>query len=143
MKKTEGFVTDDGTFFESKVEAELHEAELRLRMQLAHLTAFPDLNADAFLAVVFEVRTQLRTYIDAYNTATTSKRDQQAEEQDRAEAFDSREAKADGGIGHVSSTEEDLASLLKLPPRGLGNVPDVGRSPRTKKVPERRTKHGT
>ena len=42
MKKTEGFVTDDGTFFESQVEAALHEAELRLRMQLAHLPTFPD-----------------------------------------------------------------------------------------------------
>ena len=142
MKKTEGFVTDDGTFFESKVEAELHEAELRLRMQLAHLTAFPDLNADAFLAVVFEVRTQLRTYIDAYNTATTSKRDQQAEEQDRTTADDRRAAQADAGIGHVSSTEEDLASLLKLPPRGPSHLPNMGGGPRPKKEQERRAKHG-
>src|SRR4029077_7648673 len=90
MKKTEGFVTDDGSFFESQVEAGLHEAELRLRMQLAHLTAFPDLNADAFLAVVFEVRTQLRSYLDAHNAANTAKSDQQAEEQDRTTASDRR-----------------------------------------------------
>ena len=142
MKKTEGFVTDDGTFFESQLEAGLHEAELRLRMQLAHLPTFPDLNADAFLAVVFEVRTQLRSYLDAHNAANTAKSDQQAEEQDRTTAGDRRAAQADGGIGHVSSTEEDLAALLKLPARGHSDVSNVGDRPRTKKVQERRAKHG-
>ena len=31
MKMAQGYVTDDGTFFESKLEAELHEAEALLR----------------------------------------------------------------------------------------------------------------
>jgi hypothetical protein len=142
MKMTQGYVTDDGTFFESKHEAELHEAEMRLRIQLAHLTAFPKLDTDAFLAVVFEVRTQLRSYLDAYSAATTAQRDQQTEEQDRTTADDRRAAQADGGIGHVSSTEKDLEALLKLPARGHSHVPDVGSSPRPKEVQKRRSKHG-
>jgi hypothetical protein len=140
MKKTEGYVTDDGTFFENHLEAALHEAESKLRGQLA--TAFPQVDIEKFLAIVLEVMPQLWSYIHAHNTASAAKSNQQAEEQDRAEAGDGREAKADGGIGHVSSTEEDLASLLKLPPRGPSHVSNVGSSPRTKKIPERRAKHG-
>ena len=141
MKKTEGFITNDGTFFESKTEAELHEAESSLRAQLA--VEYPQLSNERFFEVVQSVMPALKGYIDAYNTESAVKLNQQTKEQDRAEARDSREAAPDGGIGHVSSTEEDLASLLKLPPRGPSHVPDVGSGARTKKVPERRAKHGT
>jgi hypothetical protein len=141
MKKTEGYVTDDGTFFENHLEAALHEAESKLRERL--VTAFPQVDIEKFIAIVFEVMPQLWSYIHAHNTATAAKRDQQAEEPDRVEAQHGGEAKVDGGIGHVSSTEEDLASLLKLPPRGPSHVSNVGSGPRTKKIPERRAKHGT
>lgn len=141
MKKTEGFVTDDGTFFESQHEAVLHEAEFRLRAQMA--VEYPQVGIEGFIEIVGQLMPTLKGYIDAYNTAATSQRNQPAKEPDGAEASDSRKAEADGGIGHVSSTEEDLKALLKLPPRGPSNVPDVGSSPRPKKVQERRTKHGT
>jgi hypothetical protein len=140
VKMTQGYVTDDGTFFESKLEAELHEAETRLRAQLA--IAYPKISQEMFLQVVFELRSQLRSYIDAYNTATATKLDQPAQEPDRAETVNGGATEAAGGIGHVSSTEEDLASLLKLPPRGPSHVPNVGGSPRSKKVSDRRQKHG-
>lgn len=140
MKKTEGFVTDDGTFFENQMEAALHEAESLLRTRFAAMDL--RISADEFLAVVFETMPELKGYIDAHFAAGAAKLDQ-AEEQDRAEDGDSRTAKADGGIGHVSSTEEDLAALLKLPPRGHSNVSNVGSSPRPKKVQERRAKHGS
>lgn len=140
MKKTEGFVTDDGTFFENQMEATLHEAESLLRGQL--IAEFPQIDIDKFIAIVFQVMPTLKGYIDAHFAAGAAKLDKQAEEQDGTEALDSREAKADGGIGHVSSTEEDLAALLKLPPRGHSNVSNVGDSPRPKKVQERRAKHG-
>ena len=72
----------------------------------------------------------------------TLKRNQQAEVEDRSEAQLGGAAKADGGIGHVSSTEKDLEALLKLPARGHSHVPDVGGSPRPKEIQKRRTKHG-
>lgn len=140
MKMTQGYVTDDGTFFESKLEAELHEAESLLRGQLA--TEYPQLSQDGFFEVVQNLMPPLKGYIDAYNATYSAKRNQQAEVEDRAETVNGGAAEATGGIGHVSSTEEDLAALLKLPARGSSHVPNVGRSPRTKKVSERRTKHG-
>jgi len=142
MKMAQGYVTDDGTFFESKVEATLYEAEMRLRMQLAHLTAFPKLDADAFLAVVFEVRTQLRIYLDAHQAQDTAARNQQAKEQEREPPDSSQKAEVVEGGGYISGTEEDLARLLKLPTRGLGHVPDVGRGSQSEEVPNRREVDG-
>lgn len=142
MKKTEGFITKDGTFFESEMEAILHEAEAELRTRLDMVGPELHVDQDRFLALVFEVRSQLWSYLNAYTAASTPKPDKQAEEPNRAEAVDGRKATLDGSIGHVSSTEEDLTSLLKLPSRGLSPVPDVGSSPRSKKIPERRAKHG-
>jgi len=139
---TQGYVTDDGTFFESKLEAELHEAEARLRMQLGHLTAFPNLNADAFLAVVLEVRTQLRTYIDAHQAIQIVERDQQAEDTNGGASTNSEAPKVDPSTGHISGTEEELASLLKLPTRGHSDVPNVGSRSRAKKIPDRRKVDG-
>jgi hypothetical protein len=140
MKMAQGYVTEDGTFFESKTEAVLHEAESRLRGELAF--KFPEAHADSFLTVIFELRSQMKEYIDAYNAAYPPKPDQ-AEVEDREETSDSREAESAANIGHVSSTEEDLAALLKLPARGPSHVPDVGSGPRSKEVQERRAEHGS
>jgi hypothetical protein len=140
MKMAQGYVTDDGTFFESKMEAELHEAESLFRGNLA--AEFPQLDADKLIAIVYQVMPTLKGYIDAHYAAAAAKRDQQAEEPDRGKVDESKPPEVDAGIGHVSSTEEDLASLLKLPTRGPSHVPDVGGSPRSKKVQERRAKHG-
>jgi hypothetical protein len=139
MKMAQGYVTDDGTFFESKAEATLHEAESRLRGELA--IKFPAAHGDSFLAVIFELRPELKEYIDAYNAAYPPKYDQ-AEVEDREEASDSGATESAANIGHVSSTEEDLAALLKLPARGPSHVPNVGSGPRPEKVQERREEHG-
>lgn len=141
MKMAQGYVTEDGTFFESKLEAELHEAEAKLRVQLA--TEYPQLNTGGFFEVVQNLMSPLKEYINAYNATYTAKSNQQAEDEDRAEVDDGKPSATDASIGHVSSTEEDLASLLKLPTRGLSNVPDVGSGPHAKAVSKRRQKHGT
>jgi hypothetical protein len=138
MKEAQGYVTDDGTFFESKLEASLYEAELDLRHKLGSMTA----EVEAFLAVVITLMPELRRYIDAHNAASTAKLDQQTEDEDRAETVNRSSTEIDAGAGHVSSTEEDLASLLQLPTRGPSNVSNVGSRPRAKEVSKRRAKHG-
>jgi hypothetical protein len=141
MKMAQGYVTDDGTFFESKTEAVLHEAEAGLRRHLADVSNGA-IDADKFLGLVLEVMPALKGFIDAYNSAITTKLNQQAKDEDRGAADESEPAKVDAGLGHVSSTEEDLASLLKLPTRGPSHVPDVGSGPHAKEVSKRRAKHG-
>jgi len=141
MKMTQGYVTDDGTFFESQNEAALHEAEWLLRGRLT--AAFPQIGQDGFIEVVLEVLPALKGYIDAYQAIQVIERDQQAQDEDRGAAADGAQAKVDLGPGHVSSTEEDLAALLKLPARGRSHVPDVGSGPRPKKVSDRRKVDGT
>jgi len=139
MKMAQGYVTDDGTFFESKQEAELHEAESRLRGTAA--LAFPELNVDMFITVILQLRNELGEYLNAYAAATTNQRDH-SEVEDRAAVDDRPPPEIATGTGHVSSAEEDLAALLKLPPRGPSNVSNVGSGPRTEKVQERRSEHG-
>lgn len=141
MKMAQGYVTDDGTFFESKLEAELHEAEAKLRAQLA--TEYPQLNTGGFFEVVQNLMSPLKEYINAFNATYTAKSNQQAEDEDGGEADKGGPPAPDASLGHVSSAEEDLASLLKLPARGLSHVPDVGSRASTAKVSKRREKHGT
>jgi hypothetical protein len=137
MRKAEGFITGDGTFFESKSEAELHEAEVKLRHRLS--VEFPQVSQEKFLEVMTVLIDEMGEYINAYQVA--NKRDP-AESEVGGEIDDGIQATANDSLGHVSSTEEDLAVLLKLPARGLEHVPDVGSSARTKKVPNGRKKHG-
>lgn len=138
----QGYVTEDGTFFESKLEAELHEAESLLRANL--VASFPQVEGtlDQFFAIVFEVMPTLKGYIDAYNAANTAKLNQQAEDEDRGKATDGQASPTDASTGHVSSTEKDLEALLKLPTRRPSNVSDVGGRSRTKKVSDRRKVDG-
>ena len=140
MKMAQGYVTEDGTFFESKLEAELYEAEVVLRMSLVGVNEA--LDPEKVLQIILAVMPQLRRYVDAHYATIAAKRDP-AEDEDGGEADESKPPETDASIGHVSSTEEDLASLLKLPTRGLGHVPDVGGSAHAKAIPKRRQKHGT
>jgi len=141
MKMAQGYVTDDGTFFESKMEAGLHEAESHLRAKLA-IEYNDGVDPDKFLAIVIMLMPELWGYINAYHAADTSKQHQQAEVEDRAEVADSGKTESVENLGHVSSAEEDLAALLKLPTRGPSHVSNVGSGPRTEEVPKRREEHG-
>lgn len=141
MKMAQGYITEDGTFFESKLEAELYEAEVALRMSLVGVNA--SLDPEKVLETILAVMPQLRRYVDAHYATIATQRDQQAKEQDRRETDASEPPKADANLGHVSSTEEDLASLLKLPARGPSHMPDVGSGTHAAKVSKRREKHGT
>lgn len=137
MRKAAGYITGDGTFFEKEEEAALHEAEMRLRHDLG--AEYPDLSQGRFLEVLTQMIRPIGEYINAYQAA--NKRDP-AESKIGTEADVSEAPKAHDGLGHVSSTEEDLASLLQLPLRGSEYVPDVGSGTRSEAVSDRRKKHG-
>ena len=140
MKMTQGYVTDDGTFFESKLEAEQHEAEMALRSMLG--VEYPQVSADKFIEMVQNLMPSVRGYADAYQALQVTKRDQSTEDEDRTAVDDGLTTTPDTSTGHISSAEKDLEALLQLPARGHGNVPDVGSRPRAKKIPDRRKVDG-
>jgi len=140
VKMAQGYVTDDGTFFESKLEAELFEAEMRLRGQLVGMDA--KLNPEQILAIIIEVMPDVRRYIDAYQAQDTAARNQQAKEQEREPPDSSQKAEVVESGGYVSGSEEELASLLKLPTRRPSHVPDMGRGAQSEEVPVRRKVDG-
>ena len=136
MKKASGYITADGSFFEKEEDATLHEAEMRLRARLA--VDFSVVDPERFMGIVIALSTELKEYLNAYPYKRTD-----AEDTDGEKTGNGQEAKADDGLGHIDSAEEDLASLLKLPPRGPEHVPDVGSRSRTEKVSDGRAKHGS
>lgn len=122
MRKAQGFITADGSFFESAEEAALYEAELRLRGRLTQ--EFPDVSQDKFFAVIITTMKEIKEYVDAHQVA--GKRID-AEDEDGEEVAGSETPKTNDGLGHVASTEEDLASLLRLPERRVeGDTRVVG-----------------
>lgn len=122
MKQTKGFVTDDGTFFENEYEAELYEAEFRLRAGLT--TTFPQLNQEPFFTIVLTLKRELMEYLNAHST-TDANKPIPDEGEERVEDEPRPAPKADEHSAYVSSAEEDLASVLKLPTRRPSHVPDV------------------
>jgi len=137
MKETKGYITDDGTFFETKEEALLHEAESVLRGALSSQTQ----DVDILLNYILHNIEPIRNYLNAYLAARYSTPDP-AQDENREEARNSPSSAMPENTGHVSSTEEDLKALLKLPTRGPSHLPDVGRGPHAEEVQDRREEHG-
>ncbi len=134
MKHTEGFVTDDGTFFENEEEAALYEAEFRLRGALSK--TFPQLNQEPFFTIVLSLKRELMEYLDAHSTANATK--PVADESEIGEQVEpSQPPEAHVSQGYLTGTEEDIASVLKLPIRRHSHVPDVGSGAQSEEVPDR------
>lgn len=131
MKHTEGFVTDDGTFFEEENEAKLYEAEMALRAELAH--QFPKIPQENFFAVVLGVLPQIREYINAYDANLP--RVEPDPESVREEVDHGEPPPPHVHPAYITGTEEDLASILKLPTRRHSHVPDVGSGAQSEEVP--------
>ena len=139
MRKAEGFITADGTFFEREKDAALHEAETRLRNRLS--AEYPQLSQESFFGILVNVAGETGDYINALYAANSTER-AETEDEIGGSAGNGSQAEVDDGLGHVASTEEDLTSLLQLPTRGLEHVSDMGSGPRSAKVSNRRKKHG-
>jgi hypothetical protein len=126
MKPAQGYITNDGSFFESKKEATLYEAELELRGCIAE--KFPKVQLELVMAMLVAVMPELRRYCDAYFYAPNTP------EGEIGEASPEPETQADGHSGFFSGTEEDLKGVLKLPTGRPRHVPDLGHRPYAKEV---------
>lgn len=134
MKQTKGFVTDDGTFFESEGEAQLYEAEFRLRGALS--TTFPSLNQEPFFTIVLTLKRELTEYLNAHSTTNAAKPDpDEGEVRDEDEVSEAPPVDEHPAI--INSAEEDLASILKLPTRRPSHVPDVRSGTQPEEVSDR------
>jgi hypothetical protein len=126
VKPVQGYVTGDGTFFESKREAQLYEAEIELKDRL--LTEFPKVKIELVMAMLEAVMPQLRRYCDAHFYAPNTTESEIREESPEPEA------KADGHSSFLIGTEEDIKGVLKLPSGRPRHVPDLGHRPYAKEV---------
>ena len=138
MKMTQGYLTEDGTFFESKQEAALYEAEIRLRD--AFTDRYQKGDVEVFMTVVRALRKQIGDYCNVYFTPSPINNDEPnapAEIEEREEAPASPPTTVDDRPRILTGTEEDIASVLKLPTRRHRNVSDVGSGTLTEEIPDR------
>lgn len=138
MKQTKGFITEDGTFFEDEFEGNLYEAELHLRHALAE--RFPQLPQEKFFVVVLGVIREMKEYLNAHTESLANSVSEQVDtsaSEIGAEDEVSSPPPVDEHPAYLSGTEEDLASVLKLPTRRPSHVPDVGSGTQPEEVPNR------
>jgi len=143
MKPTQGYLTEDGTFFESKQEAALYEAEIRLRD--AFTDRYQKGDVEVFMTVVRALRKQIGDYCNVYFTPSPINNDEPnapAEIEEREEAPASPPTTVDDRPRILTGTEEDIASVLKLPTRRHRNVSDVGSGTLTEEIPDRGPLYG-
>jgi hypothetical protein len=143
MKKTTGYLTDDGRFFDLEEEAEFAEAEQALLKSLPPALK----NIDRFVEVILGSMTEIRRYFNAYsaiNHGTATRNDPGGDEPDGEWQRDNRVEEVPGDLDQEDDrpTEEDVESILELPPGVREPVPDVGRHIQPTKVRQQRPIHG-
>jgi hypothetical protein len=128
VKPVQGYIANDGTFFESKKEATLYEAEMELRDRI--VKEYPLVELERVMHLLRAVMPQLRSYCDAYFYAPNTA------EGEIGEAPVDLTPTPDGHTGFFNGTEEDIKGILKLPIRGHSHVPDLGHRPYAKEIPD-------
>jgi hypothetical protein len=128
VKPVQGYITSDGTFFESRKEATLYEAEMELRDSI--VKEYPMVELERVMHLLRSVMPHLRSYCDAYFCTPNTT------ESEIGEASAEPTPTTDGHTGFFNGTEEDIKGVLKLPIRGHSHVPDLGHRPYAKEVPD-------
>lgn len=117
MKQVEGFLAEDGAFFESSTEAEYHEAKGAL-----HDAAIPaDIDPERLCAAIDQLFPQVERYVNA----------KKAHDAVAPECAFGQSIETETNRPRVNRTDEQRATeanapVLKQPSRKRQPVPDVG-----------------
>src|SRR6187402_2737322 len=125
MKRVRGYLTQDGTFFELEVDANLYEAEIDLRTRSGNAKIDPDRLIDALR--------MLHAPIRKYLNAIENKKDNEA---NSAELVVDRDAFLNQP--NDGSTETNPSSVQQLKALSDEHVPDVGSDPQPEAVRKQR-----
>lgn len=128
MKQAHGFITADGSFFESEYEAELHEAHQTLvgLMSIAELS-YPD----SVLSFIGENNEAIERYIKASRVLQAVRREQETDEWDGLDPEDEADKKDE------AARDDQLTSVLKQSVGIDEYVPNMGRGQQPEKVQHR------
>lgn len=121
--KVEGYMTSDRVFFESKEEADLHEARLALDEALLE----SGINPDAYREATMRHLQVVEEYINAYKA--------------HIRAFEYGESGSDSSDHQL--TEEGVTAVFYKPTGSSESVSDVGSGERTTSVRGKRKVDGT
>ncbi len=147
MKPTQGYVTEDGRFFERKTEAEYHEARRTLEIQLDAIEIGDGryVDPDKFIDVLTSVIPSAERLIDAYKAdpehAQKYEDDVANERQRLREALSDTTSSPVQGDGAATNSgrpyrgsRESPPGVLEQPPSRHVSVSNVGRSPQSTKL---------
>lgn len=130
-RQVEGYITTDGTFFEDRIEAEVHEATLVLSgLMLGE--GLNDHSLKFLLKFIGDYHGEVEAYIKAI-------RIQQAVETERAGDLPEDE----GDTADDEGGSQDAESVQQQPAVSGGHLPDLGRSVSPEEIQNRRKKHGS
>lgn len=143
VKPAQGFMSDDGNFFDTEAEAEHHEAETNLMMVLGSSYLAGDA-IDTFMEHCVTHKAVIRRYLDAYE-AINQQEETTISEHDKAAAYviaassfaEARRYSQDNTAGSQAD-----ASLQPLADNRHSDVSDVGGSPRSEAVQDDTTRDG-
>lgn len=150
MKPVEGFMTDDGTFYETAEQAAYEEAKLTLE----GLLISERIQAESFIEVTEKLHVQIATFIQAHQAFQSVTREQieYHDEQDgNGEKYGfSTEAKPlfaqppedDFDTSDLPGGKEDSASIQHEQANSSEHVSDMGSGEQPTPVRHHRTQHG-
>jgi len=151
-QEVKGFLANDGNFFISEAEADIHNAELVIRAYCVSHT--PVIDADRFIEVVEALAAAVKDYLDATNRAESNKELAEWEEElvkaGVKEPFDTRphdfsESETDleeDQVIHVEG-EVDAGPVFEQQIDGYEPVSDMGDGSQSEGVRDEREGDGT
>lgn len=129
IRKVQGYVSEDGTFFESAAEANLHDTKQVLEGLL--LGEFHNVGQ------IVEFMEANHAEVEAFIKSVQAVRGLEAERELANDPEDDADQADDGG------GEEGAAPVLQQPTDSGEHLPDLGRSVSAKEIRDKRKKHGT
>jgi len=128
MEPVQGYLTKDGTFYESKRDARLHEATREVTMLCESHTPQP-IAPERFLLLLSNWGPQIREFIDA-NQAIKDHTQEDTSPTSGNQTYDELRDALD-------------ETVEQQPTSGRDDLPDVGDSSRPQGVSQRKSKHGS
>lgn len=139
VREAHGFFTDDGSFYERKEEAELHDTEAAIIDYLKNAGIQPE----PILELLNEMRTEIEDYYDKAKAERETRAPSNPESGREDDHSSTKSDRVESDTSDNGSSEARVESVQQQPGARRKSVSNVGRRKRPKTIQDKRKEHGT
>ena len=139
-RATSGYLSEDGTFFETEAEADLHTAEMKIIAYCVSHTPKP-IDSDKLLAAIEALAAPIKEYLNAKDRLEAPKNDWNREVDEWADRI-SPSAKTEEDQADKDESGEGIDAVLEQSVDGHEPMSNVGDGSQSEGILNKRKSHG-